>query len=294
MRFSSPVQKRLTALDGRGFFCALLFAGAPFLAGCATLGGAFDSQVHANRLAGESHFVKESVPTGVFTLTGFTRIQEPGKPLTVYIEGDGRAWLSKNRLSDDPTPVHPMTLKLATLDDSPNVAYLARPCQYDNSVLEQPCGPEYWSDKRFSEEVIASMDEAVGFLARQANSRQIHLVGYSGGGAVAVLVAARRKDIFSIRTIAGNLDPAAVNSFHHVPPLTGSLTPLSEAKTISSIPQTHFVGSRDKVVPPVAAENFLKASGSPCARIVPVDGATHHAGWTERWKELLKIPVDSC
>ena len=32
--------------------------------------------------------------------------------------------------SDNPTPVNPMLLKLATMDKRPNIVYIARPCQY--------------------------------------------------------------------------------------------------------------------------------------------------------------------
>ena len=37
----------------------------------------------------------------------------------------------------------------------------------------------------------------------------IHLIGYSGGGAIAVLTASRREDVLSVRTIAANLDHSA-------------------------------------------------------------------------------------
>jgi predicted esterase len=285
----TPVKK------SRGsFFCVIIVFLSLMISGCATIAGSFNPEAGADQIAGQAHFTKERVQTQVFTLTAYSRLDNPGQPLTLYIEGDGRAWLSKNRLSDDPTPFHPLALQLASMDPSANVVYLGRPCQYGGAASQMPCDPEYWSNKRFSEEVIASMNAAVDFFAKKASASQIHLVGYSGGAAVAVLVAARRQDVASLRTVAGNLDPEAVNRTHDVGPLTGSLDPLTAAKKISHIPQRHFVGSRDEVVPSFAAENFLKASGSDhCIEITRVLGATHHGGWEEKWKELVKLPV-SC
>jgi predicted esterase len=276
------------------FFFQMIVCSCFLLTGCATVSSLFDPQVVTEQLAERTHFIKERVPAGVFTLTAFSRLEHPGQPLVVYIEGDGRAWLSKTRLSDDPTPFHPMTLELASMDPSANVVYLGRPCQYDNAAFQQPCGPEYWSNKRFSEEVIASMNEAVDHFIKKANASQVHLVGYSGGGAVAVLVTVRRQDVVSLRTIAGNLDPETVNRYNKADPLTGSLDPLTVAEKISQIPQRHFTGSRDTVVPSFVAENFLKASGgSRCVQITTVPEATHQDGWVERWGELVRIPV-SC
>ena len=213
--------------------------------------------------------------------------------MTVYIEGDGFAWRTRRQLSPDPTPRHPLVMSLATLDPSSNVAYLARPCQYQKDP-DPNCRPDYWSDRRFSEEVVGSMNQALDGLKRASSSQKIHLIGYSGGGAIAVLIAARRSDVASLRTVAGNLDPDGVFKHHHVPRLKGSLDPLAEAASLSALPQRHFTGTNDKTVPPFVTENFLKASGhSACVAITPVSGATHGSGWQEEWTRLLAMPL-SC
>ncbi len=274
------------------FFCVFSTLILSAFSGCVTLATSFNPQIAADQTAVTAHFVKQTIPTSVFKLVTYSRLESPGQPLTVYIEGDGRVWLSKNRLADDPTPFHPMTLQLATLDSSPNIVYLGRPCQYDSHAIEKPCEPTYWSNKRFSEEVIVSMNEAIDVLVKKINASGVHLVGYSGGGAVAVLLAARRQDIASIRTIAGNLDPAALNVHHGVSLLKGSLDPMEAAQKISDIPQRHFIGSRDTVVLPFVSQNFLRASGnSRCVKITEVRGATHHTGWIEEWKKLVTLSV---
>ena len=261
--------------------------------GCATLSSSLDPGVGADQIAQEHNFTRLKIPTNRFRLLSYTKFREPGAPLTVYIEGDGRAWLSKNHLSDDPTPFHPMVLQMASLDSSPNVVYLGRPCQYDGTASEKPCGPEYWSNKRFSEEVIASMNEAIDQLKHASAAKEIHLVGYSGGAAVAVLVAARRKDIASLRTIAGNLDPEAVNRYHKVDPLAGSLNPMDVAAKLSNLPQLHFIGTQDNMVPPFISQNFKQKMGkSECIQVIEYKGVTHYKGWKERWLEMLNTTVD--
>ena len=57
--------------------------------------------------------------------------------VNIYIEGDGRAWLNKNRPSLDPTPKNSLALKLAEIDPAPNVIYLARPCQYSKLIKKR-------------------------------------------------------------------------------------------------------------------------------------------------------------
>ncbi|MDD4183555.1 MAG: alpha/beta hydrolase, partial [Candidatus Omnitrophica bacterium] len=212
-------------------------------------------------------------------------------PISIYIEGDGNAWITRNCLSNDPTPKIPLVLELASIDESANVAYLARPGQYSKNLAIK-VEPVYWSGKRFSREVIGSMSEAIGQLIELAKTNKINLIGYSGGGAVAVLIAAQRNDIVSLRTIAGNLDIEAVSKYHNVSSLAGSLNPIDFAQKIKNLPQRHFIGSKDTIVPSFIAESFVKHAGDKdSSRITVVEGATHTKGWIACWKELLAYPL---
>src|SRR3989338_10769072 len=215
--------------------------------------------VSADLTAETAGFSKSLIRTSPFTLVAYHRFDSPGGPLNVYIEGDGCAWLSRSRLSDDPTPLKPLVLNLAAMDQSPNVAYLARPCQY--GADDGACDSAYWSHKRFSEEVIAAMNQPVDQIVLQSGAKEVHLIGYWGGAAVAALIAARRSDVRTVRTIAGNLDPEAVNRHHGVSPLVGSLNPADVAVKLETLPQRHFTGKRDEVVPPEALESFLGRMG---------------------------------
>ena len=94
----------------------------------------------------------------------------------------------------------------AVAGPAPNVAYLARPCQFMPMDRNPQCAVPYWTGKRYTPEVIASMNDAVDRLVARVPGQPVNLIGYSGGGAVAVLIAARRHDVATLRTVAGNLD----------------------------------------------------------------------------------------
>ncbi|MFA5337745.1 MAG: alpha/beta hydrolase [Candidatus Omnitrophota bacterium] len=274
----------------RTYLAILLFF--PLLSGCIAVATLVDKDLSYHKIAKSAKFEKIRLKTKYFTFTCFYRFIKPGEPVNIYIEGDGNAWISRSRLSNNPTPRIPLVLKLASIDESANVAYLARPGQYSEKSIPK-VESAYWSDKRFSEEVITSMDEAIGEIVDLAKTDKINLIGYSGGGAVAVLIAARRNDIISLRTIAGNLDIEAVSKYHNVSPLSGSLNPINFAQNLKDLPQRHFIGSKDTTVPSSVSENFVKRMGDKdYSRITVVKDATHSKGWTKHWKEFLGYPVD--
>jgi hypothetical protein len=236
-------------------------------------------------------FIKEYIKAGDFTLMTYQRFNRNADTIRIYIEGDGRAWETKHRLSDDPTPLNPVALRLAAIDPADNIAYIARPGQYSPTGMPD-CDSKYWSGSRFSKKVINSFDRAIDLLKKESHARQVDLIGYSGGGAIAVLVAAERSDVVGLRTVAGNLDSRAFCQYHHVSELNDSMDPIDVAKKIAHIPQRHFAGSKDKIVPFAIAESFVMMEGdSDCRRITIVKDAAHNDGWTKRWKKLLSLPL---
>jgi hypothetical protein len=104
-----------------------------------------------------------------------------------------------------------------------------------------------------------------------------------------MLIAAERNDIASIRTVAGNIDHAAFTSLHRVTPLRHSLDPASVAWRIRKIPQWHFFGDRDKIVPKSIGDSYLSKGGeSHCAKIRALAEVTHNKGWDQVWRNLLE------
>ena len=118
---------------------------------------------------------------------------------------------------------------------------------------------------------------------------QIELVGYSGGGGIAALIAARRHDVRSLRTVAGNLDVAYVNAVHHVSPMPHALSAIDAASQLADLPQIHFVGGADTTVPPEVAKRFQQATGVRCTRIEEVPGLAHGSDWAAVWPSLLRL-----
>ena len=256
-----------------------------FLAACA---GRRDQ---AEALATSTGFQRLVFETGSFGLVGY--LKGAGPRLTVYIEGDGLAWISRTRLSDDPTPRQPLALELATRDPGPAVLYLARPCQYTNPAAGRPCPPAYWSSHRFAPEVIAAVGRALDEARRRTGASRLVLVGYSGGGAVAALTAAGREDVVALATVAAPLDHAAWTRHHRVDPLTGSLNPADSATRLSALPQIHFAGARDEIVPPAVIAAFLSREGPDASRRLYTSAeADHHCCWLRLWPQLRPLIPD--
>lgn len=252
----------------------------------------YSSLQHANQIAQRGGLVQQSVNAGLFVLNTYSRIHDRSKPIHVYIEGDGLAWIRKNQISIDPTPKDALSLQLASLDNADNVVYIARPCQF-HDFSASDCNNVYWTNKRFAEEVVASVNLAVEYYAKQVDRPVIQLIGYSGGAAIAVLIAARRDDVASLRTVAGNLDHVRLNKYHRVSAMPESLNPIDEAPKLTKIPQLHFVGLHDMVVPKQIAEGFLAHQlNSNCARILEVPNASHETGWIEVWPRLLNQELE--
>lgn len=211
------------------------------------------------------------------------------RKLTVYIEGDGFAWITSSTPSDDPTPINPVGLKLALAQPSGNAAYLARPCQY-RAQQKRNCTQRYWTEARFAPEVIDSMNKAVTKLKSTSGATELSLVGYSGGAAIAALIAVRRSDVVELVTVAGNLDHRVWTNYHRLSPLDGSLNPADYAGRLGHVQQTHFVGGRDRVIPPSLALLWPEAFSGPQKRnIQTIQSFDHACCWERDWAKLKPV-----
>lgn len=257
------------------------------LTGCAS-----DRAAIAEALAAPAQLTHEQIQAGDFVLTAYTRVSHTDRPLRVYLEGDGLAWISRTQPSSDPTPHNPVALALAARDPGSNVAYLARPCQYTPMAANPQCGTAWWTRKRYAPEVVSSLNAALDQLRARVPDQPLELVGYSGGGALAILLAARRQDITSLRTVAGNLDTEFVNQLHEVSAMPESLNPIADAVRVAHIPQQHISGADDSVVSPSVAARFASAAGWRCVTLRRIDGLTHGGDWAGQWRTLLaETPV---
>ena len=96
-----------------------------------------------------------------------------------------------------------------------------------------------WTGGRFSKSIIESTDQVIDALKRSSGATRLVLVGYSGGAAVAALVASQRQDVDALVTVAGNLDTNAWVRHHRISPLVGSMNPLDQASELKEMIQIH-------------------------------------------------------
>ncbi|WP_226945488.1 alpha/beta hydrolase [Pseudomonas sp. EggHat1] len=262
-----------------------LLAGTLLLAACTSFPSPGERHQQASILAHQQNWQALQLQGGAFRLQAFAP-QTRGDELTIYLEGDGFAWISARQPSSDPTPLDPIALRLALAQPRGNAAYLGRPCQYLDAS-RPPCQRRYWTDARFAEEVVQSLDQAVDQLKDRAGARRLVLIGYSGGGALTLLLAARRHDVKRIVTIAGNLDHAAWTYHHRISALKGSLNTAVLRARLANVEQFHLVGDEDRIIPPQLTEAFLASypPGHRAQRKV-VRGYDHRCCWAQDWPAL--------
>ncbi len=250
-------------------------------------------QSQAQNMQSFQGFEEEHIQTSTFTLYALVhKASHEADTVHVYIEGDGLAWVSRYKVSQNPTPTEDTTLNLAAHDPSitqgtASVAYLARPCQYVQGTAAKLCQPKYWTTARFAPEVITALSEAIDTIKAQVHAKYVVLVGYSGGGPSAALVAAQRQDVIFLGSVAGNLDVHGWTQWHKVSPLKDSLSPMQELDNLRSIPQRHMSSYDDAIVPPSIGQNYCKALYKPeyCEHIYDME---HSDPWHKVWNYSYK------
>ena len=234
--------------------------------------------VYRNPLS-DMNFQTTSAPP--YVIANWYKIEKPGQTLKVYIEGDGHSFDENGVPTDNPTPKSVFVRELAANDPSPNVAYIARPCQF----LQVACREEDWTDGRFSKNIVRSMDRAVTALMKKAQASKVVLIGFSGGAQVAGLVAVQQPErVQKLITIAGVLDQEAWTAYHGDSPLTKSMNLKDYRDVLKKIPQVHYVGGKDPVVPPELVQNFAEKG-----TVIVVPKADHGDGFSLIYDEIYEV-----
>jgi len=220
-----------------------------------------------------------------YQVATLSKIFNPALPTHIYLEGDGHAWNHFDQPSTDPTPQDLLVIDLMSQDHNANLLYVARPCQF---VWSAQCQVTDWTDGRYSERMISAIQDAV--LTYPASHRV--LIGYSGGAAVALLLLNRVPNITGLITVAGNLDPDQFSAWHHVSPLTQSLPTQTALLASTTLPQRHWVGAEDDVIPPMLSSQMLAPiTHSPVVQQRILPGTSHHDGWQAHWAEIIQDPL---
>ena len=230
-------------------------------------------------------FEKQLVQGGDFFITTYQKITDPASSYVFYIEGDGNI-AGRYGITANPTPKYSTLMRLVAMDHRPNVVYISRPCQYTPITLNAKCNNnEYWNEGRFSNEVVAALNQVVETINH--NGKKFTLVGYSGGGAIAILIAARNENVKDVVTIAGNLDIVEFTKYHNSFPLTKSLNPIDYAGKTRLIPQLHLSGKSDVIVPSFILQKYYDKASSSLVKMKILESVTHSRGWDIFWKELI-------
>ncbi|MDQ7046012.1 MAG: alpha/beta hydrolase [Sulfurimonas sp.] len=257
-----------------------------FFTACTHLPTLQERKTKALSISHGKDIVQANIQTSSFELFSIQKLRQcKNKDIKVYIEGDGLAWLTRKRVSDDPTPLNPIALSLMNIDPSPCKVYIARPCQY---IKQGICKKKYWTSHRFSSKIIQSFNEALDNLKQNHKNTSFTLVGYSGGGAVASLLSAKRNDISILITIAGNLDTDKWVELHNITYLYGSLNPANYVNKTNMIPQYHLIGTNDSVIPKDIFLSYKdKSKNTQNINHIYYD-TSHTENWTKYYKNFLE------
>ncbi len=204
-----------------------------------------------------------------------------GGVLHVFIEGDASVKQALRSSPPDPTPRHPLMLHLMQKDES-GAILLGRPCYHGLFTIDG-CEIRHLGPERYSPEIVKSMIAALQSELDHSGATRVILVGYSGGGTLAFLMAAQFPGVAALVTLAGNLDSAALVTHHHSPALSGSLDPADLPALPRSIRQLHFFGSKDENVPASLAQKTLTRQG---AAPIIMQGFDHECCWRDIWPDI--------
>lgn len=240
------------------------------------------SESTINTLHKNSDYMSFEVNTSL-PVKAFGRLNDPAKPVHIYIEGDGRAWRNNHQPSTDPTPSNPVALKLAQLDESVNVLYIARPCQY-NPDPKRGCHFRVWTEERFahSEVIESAIKQLVG------SDQSIVLIGFSGGANIAVQLATKLDNVEGIITLAGNLDSATFARFHRTP-LERYGSNQSLLIRLMDLPQLHISGSKDQILPPNLTHQMMSTSFNQQCHSFQTQIVDHHGPWQIDWTQFYLL-----
>lgn len=207
-------------------------------------------------------FEYKPITTQQKQIATWQKITSIKSPIHFYIEGDGHAYFANGAPTPNPTPHDSFMRDLAMRDDAENVVYVARPCQF---IMDEKCDFHDWTDAKFSEQ---NVDSVANTIRKIANGRHVILIGYSGGAMMTGLVIKNNPDIKVKKwiTIAGVLNHHDWTTYFNDAHLDKSL----DLDALPNVPQIHYVGAHDSVVPITLSQQWISAD-----KIQVLDNATH-------------------
>lgn len=205
----------------------------------------------------------------------------PDDELHIYIDADGDTG-SISAPASDPTPELSMALTLAAKDGN-DVAVVGRPC-YFGVADGGRCEPKFWTSHRYSQSVVDSMAAAIARL-RQPRHEEILLIGYGGGGVIAVLLAERIDGVVAVITVGSNLDVATWASANRLEALHSSIDPATAAP-VSGIPHFVLIGDKHDSVKANMLAGYI--DGRDNVDVWKYPGYDDYCCWEKDWEGILE------
>lgn len=255
-------------------FACILFC----LSACAT-----PAQLN-ERFAAANGFRQFNVQGTDFTHTVFLNHKSKGEIWHIYIEGDGKPWIDHRFVAQDPTTIKPLMLRLMVQDHA-SAIYLGRPC-YQGKNSDRACHPLLWTHRRYSKQVVSSMAVALKKLIKIHDIQSMALIGHSGGGTLAMLLAERIAETKIVVTLAGNLDIDAWADQHGYARLEGSLNPAQLKPLPASIRQYHYLGRHDQNIKASMTMPVVKKQVD--SELFLLDHYGHDCCWEADWPAFLE------
>ncbi len=230
-------------------------------------------------------FSESKIETTVFDLTTYEKEGNlDTNSLHIYIDGDGQPFIHNRFPSKDPTSKNGLMLKLMSLDPNHSIL-LGRPCYHDDQARNCK-NSKWWTSHRYSQTVVNEMAKAIEQL--NTENKKVVLIGFSGGGALAMLLSTRIKELSHIFTINANIDINAWTEKHQYTPLYDSLNPIDYLHQTKELPQTHLIGLKDQNVPNQSWVYKLKSGQN--TKILRYPDFSHSCCWSEVWNAVINRP----
>lgn len=253
---------------------------AAMLAGCAA------EAPRADAIAIDARMVRRIVAGDGFRHVVYEAGGSAAGPMWIYLEGDGMPWLTDGVPARDPTPASLVALEMMARGPRP-AFYLGRPCYFEVN-RDSGCAPHVWTHARFGSAVVRSLETAIGRLRDESSSpdRPIVLVGFSGGGTLAALLAARLPRVCALVTMASPLDIDEWAAQHDYSRLAESRNPAAEPALPSQIRQLHYRGRDDAIVAATNGADYFRRNRGSVLQVL--DTPRHGREWVEVWSDVLR------
>jgi pimeloyl-ACP methyl ester carboxylesterase len=204
--------------------------------------------------------------------------------LHVYIDGDGTPWEHESWPAEDPTSRNPLILNMMVQDKTASIL-LGRPCYHGLNTIAA-CEESFWTSRRYAQEVVDSMAVALNRWLEKHPFKKVVLIGYSGGGSLAVLMAEKIPQVSTVVTFSANLDVDEWSKAHGYPTLNESLNPIAQKILPKRIKQLHLAGADDDVVPAYIVKSYADQQNADF-RVYPE--FDHQCCWEKAWQNILPL-----